>query len=167
MRDTIVQWKGGVNAFGGQYWYRAKRQAKYGPLIMGEAATTAAGAAKKIGRRAHGETRKAQRNAESSSAEDAGNSNGETIATAAAAPSSYAGSAAEDLEPRSTSILLISILRLAECGKFAEELAEQALCAAVLAIAPVVGVEIAAGDARGIGCMRRGGLFDVLGKRSE
>src|ERR1700722_20576804 len=53
-------------------------------------------------------------------------------------------------------------------GEFVEEFAEEAFCDAGLAVAAaVVGGEVAAGDARGVGGVRRGGFFDVLGQRRE
>src|ERR1700722_13554044 len=45
---------------------------------------------------------------------------------------------------------------------------EEGFCGAGLAdAAAVVGGEVAAGDARGVGGVRRGGFFDVLGQRRE
>ena len=60
-----------------------------------------------------------------------------------------------------------TVERLAESGELVEEFAEQGFGGAVFAVAAVVGAEIAAGDARGVGRVRRGGLFDVFGKRCQ
>ena len=56
----------------------------------------------------------------------------------------------------------------AEGGEFVEEFAEEAFCdAGLAAAAAVVGGEVAAGDASGVGGVRRGGFFDVLGQRRK
>jgi len=57
--------------------------------------------------------------------------------------------------------------RLAESGEFVEEFTEEGFAGAVFAVAATVGAEIAAGNARGVGGMRRGGVFDVFGERSQ